>query len=58
MFIDLYNTVFDSSGNVKLCGRDSCRMLIEACIDRFPDVNFGNKETGFMNIKNIKRYAR
>lgn len=51
--IKLYNDVFDEYYNVKACGRLACQKLIAAFEELQPDVDFGNKETGFMNIQNI-----
>lgn len=49
-----YNVVFDENGNTKLCGRDNCIKLMELLSKEFPTIPFGNIETGFMNIENIK----
>lgn len=54
MIKEQYNIVFDELGNVRNCGRNNCILLIKLLNDEFPDVDFGNEETGFMNIKNIK----
>lgn len=51
-----YKDVFDENGNIKLCGREACKKLIRLMQCRFPDVDFGNAETGFMNTDNIKKY--
>ena len=51
----LYDEVFDENGEVKLCGRYACMGLISACEDIEPGTDFGNTDTGFMNIENIKR---
>lgn len=56
MFDELYNKVFDSDGSVRLCGRETCKKLIEACSNAYPNVNFGDLESGCMNIDNIKKY--
>lgn len=53
----LYNEVFNSDGSVKPCGRDVCKFLISYLSDKYPDVDFGNTDTGYMNIENIKKYA-
>ena len=55
MFDELYNKVFDSDGSVRLCGRETCKKLIEACSNAYPNVNFGDLESGCMYIDNIKK---
>lgn len=52
-----YNNVFDENGEVKACGREACKELIRACMEKNPGVDFGNPETGMMNIKNVKEFA-
>ena len=50
---ELFSDVFDENGFVKACGRGACRALIlrmEAC---FPGVDFGNPETGCMDVAKI-----
>lgn len=49
----LYNVVFDLDGNVRACGRDACKRLIEA-ISSESDLNVGNAETGVMNVDVLK----
>ena len=46
----LYKTVFDENGNVKLCRREACKDLIEAFSKIFPEKDFGNQKTGYMNV--------
>ena len=52
-FRELYNNVFDNSGNVKNCGRDMCSKLIIAA-QSLTDADCGNPITGVMNITTIK----
>ena len=52
----LYKIVFDENGEVRACGRENCKKLIKACMELYPDVDFGNPETGMMNIEKIKEY--
>jgi hypothetical protein len=53
----LYNDVFNEDGTVKLCGRNACKALIMACQEKFGDnINFGNTNTGMMNVENIQKY--
>ena len=50
-----YKIVFDEKGNVKACGRKACSQLIELCeIATNGQMDFGNKETGMMNVELIK----
>ena len=56
MIKKLYNNVFDSMGNIKLCGREKCMDLIIACEEAQKGVDFGNKKTGMMNVDNIKKF--
>ena len=50
-----YNIVFDENGNVKACGRKACSNLIELCeMATNGQMDFGNKETGMMNVELIK----
>lgn len=55
--IEAYKKVFDEDGNVQLCGREKCKNLIRILKQQIPEVNFGDEETGFMNIENIKKYV-
>ena len=56
---ELYMEVFDSDlETVKPCGRDSCKRLIVALSDRWPGVDFGSVESGFMNVKNVVSFGR
>lgn len=55
--LELYNKVFDKNGSVKLCGREKCIDLIRALSCKYPDVNFGDTESGFMNVNIIKKYV-
>lgn len=48
--------IFDKDWNVLSCGRENCKELIMLLEEAYPDVDFGNAETGFMNIENIKLY--
>lgn len=56
MIKELYDKVFNADGSIKLCGRETCKNLIDACSKEYPNVDFGNNN-GFMNIANIKRYV-
>lgn len=54
--MDLYNNVFDEAGKVKACGRTACSELINACSSLDNSIDFGNSETGIMNVDNIKDF--
>lgn len=63
-FETLYNDVFDSDDNIKICGRNKCKILIKKCnelnaelVKTHPDY-FGSDDTGYMNVENIKNFAR
>ena len=50
----LYDKVFDTDGNVKLCGRQACAKLIQA-LQPYSSENLGDATTGMMNVENIKK---
>ena len=54
-FKNLYNTVFDSNGNIKACGRESCIDLIIVSGQIDGTVYYGNSDTGVMNVANISK---
>lgn len=49
----IYNRVFDENGEIKACGREVCKTLINV-INQETSVYVGNPETGMMDIDNIK----
>lgn len=53
-FLALYDEVFNSDGSVKPCGRFKCMNLIESAKQLEKDIDFGDMQTGFMRIVNIK----
>ncbi len=53
-FKQLYSVVFDEAGYVRLCGRESCKLLITLANQISPDVNHGNAATGMMNTQAIR----
>lgn len=53
-FFDLYNNVFDENDLIKAVGREHTKCLIEACEQFSSNTDFGSKDTGFMNVTNIK----
>lgn len=52
-FKTLYNEVFDKNNEVKACGREKCKNLIKLASTIKPNIDFGNENTGFMNIDNM-----
>lgn len=54
--IKLYKEIFDSEGNVRAVGREKCKKLISLLSEANKDIDFGNEETGFMNVENIKNF--
>ena len=61
-FMELYHSVFDEHGTVRICGRESCRKLIISANEivsaislntNIPHESFGNENTGVMNVKAI-----
>jgi hypothetical protein len=56
IILEKYNEIFDEKGRVKLCGREKCIEFIELLSSNYPGINFGNKETGMMNVSNINEF--
>ena len=54
---EMQGKVFDENGNVQLCGREKCKELIMACQLVCPDIDFGDLNSGFMNVDKIKFYV-
>lgn len=50
---ELYNSVFNAKGSIKLCGRDACKALI-IMIKSLSDKDVGDEDTGFMNVGVLK----
>ena len=44
---DLLNKVMDLDGNMKSCGRETCKRLLQVLKEEYPDKDFGNLESGF-----------
>ena len=57
-FKEAFEAVFDENGNVKLCGRETCKQLIKACTDLEPRTYFGNPITGQLNLKSYPRMKK
>lgn len=52
-FKTLYNEVFNKNNEVKACGREKCKNLIKLASTIKPNIDFGDENTGFMNIDNM-----
>ncbi len=58
-FLGLYRTVFTNDGTPKSVGRDECVALIEAAMEvGSPSMDYGNLETGVINLENVKYLRR
>jgi len=56
--LDLYNEVFDKAGNIKNCRREKCKSLMRECEKATgKEGNFGDMDTGMMNIKAVKNVS-
>lgn len=53
--IQLYNDVFDTQGNIKLCGREKCIDLIMESKKVDGAGYYGDVTTGIMQVDNIKK---
>lgn len=51
-FTELYEQVFDETGNIKACGRDLCMQLIDY-VEKTFNIEVGREETGFINNKDL-----
>lgn len=56
--IEQYHKVFDEKCEITPCGRNECMKLMNLLRLRFPEVNFGDERTGFMNTENIHEYIK
>ena len=52
-FLEQYKVVFDENNAVRLCGRANCKKLISIANEIDPFEDYGNIETGFMNVENL-----
>lgn len=51
----LFNECLDGN-KMKNCGREKCIDLIINLEELFPNVDFGNNKTGFLNVENVLKY--
>lgn len=54
-FLEDYDKVFTSDGEIKNCGRGACIDLILSASKINPFVSYGDSFTGIMNVENIKK---
>jgi len=52
-FLNQYLNVFDSTDNIKLCGREETKKLINYAYKIDKGLDYGNVSTGMMNVKNL-----
>ena len=53
-----YNKVFNVDGTIKNCTRKECLKLIELLMEKFPEEDFGNVETGFMETNKVQEIIK
>lgn len=54
LFLEIYAKVFDENGNIKNCGRTVCIQLISLAKQVGTDEDYGNADTGFINVEPMK----
>lgn len=54
----LLNAVFEEDGAVRPCGRETCKKLISVASEKYPNVDFGNPNTGIMNIEVMNKLRK
>ena len=47
------NKVLDDQGNPKACGRENCKRAIWLANLLYPEVDYGDVETGMMKVENL-----
>ena len=59
MLKDAYETVFDSEGNIKACGRQACINLMRILQYKTGGMILGDMTTGIMDVEAVKEaYAQ
>lgn len=53
-FLKLYADVFEEDGSIKICTREKTIALIEKAQELKTGVDFGNTDTGYMQVDAIK----
>jgi hypothetical protein len=51
--LDQLHKVLDHEGNPKACGREECRKAIRLAGELFPGKDYGDEESGYMNVFNL-----
>lgn len=46
--------VFNENGEIRPCGREKCKELISLASQIYPKINFGDPNTGIMNMDAMK----
>lgn len=54
-YIKLAEVIFKPDGSINACGRKACIELIELAEQLESDKRFGDKTTGFMDVREIKQ---
>lgn len=55
-FDQLYYGVFTTNDRMKICGRSACMRLLDYLYSVCDGIDFGNQETGFLNVGNVVAY--
>ena len=55
LFLEIYAKVFNEDGSIKNCGRTVCIQLISLAKQLGTDTDYGNTDTGFINIETMQK---
>lgn len=55
LFLEIYAKVFNEDGSIKNCGRTVCIQLISLANQLGTDTDYGNADTGFINIETMQK---
>ena len=55
LFLEIYAKVFNEDGSIKNCGRTVCIQLISLAKQLGTDTDYGNADTGFINIETMQK---
>lgn len=55
LFLEIYAKVFNDDGSIKNCGRTVCIQLISLAKQLGTDTDYGNVDTGFINIEPMQK---
>lgn len=53
---ELLLLAFTPLGEVRLCGRETCKKLITQASIAYTDIEFGNPNTGMMNVESFREF--